>query len=88
MSIELIKHLPGHSNGAAGVPNWLSGAGTAMSRLGNRLWRALEASGAARAERELRLLAAHHSGDSELGRAYHAAAQRLLSDDSDRESTA
>ncbi len=81
MSTELIKHLPSHSNGHASAPSWLTGASAAVSRVGGRVWRALEASGAARAERELRLLAGHHPNDSELGRVYRAAAQRLHSDD-------
>lgn len=77
MSIELTKHMPSHLNVAAGVRNMLSGFGTAMSRYGNKVWCALEASGAARAERELRLLAAHRTGDSEIGRACLTAAQHL-----------
>lgn len=81
MSTELIKHLPSPSNRAASEPTWLSGVAAAVSRAGGRVWRALEASGAARAERELRLLASYHSSESELGRVYRAAAQHLRSDD-------
>ena len=77
MSIELANQLPGARFGSSSVPQWLSCMADAASRYRNKVWNAIEASGSARAERELRRLAAQHAGNPELAQAYRDAVRNL-----------
>jgi hypothetical protein len=76
MSMQLAKVLVPPSVAAPRGAQWASALAVGLTRLGRRVWRALEGVGQARAARELRALAERHAHQPELAQTLRDAMHR------------